>query len=387
MKILIVGDASSVINIGFVKALKNQYAFIEIDFLDVNSAHEKEVRKLYGPLLNEIFCLNKKLPLIRPFQRGPVRVLFNKRVLKEIKTKSFDAVLVQGLFLHQRFVIKRIKRDSNFLIGVLWGSDFYKCKGAKATKRLARAVHSCNLICTMSGQFKDDFLKRFRFSEQNIRVCNHGSSPLEALFEQQNIPSWEAKKIPGFSPEYFIITCGYNARPNQQHLKIIDALVKIKSSLSEQTLLLFPMAYGGNEDYKKQVKAALEKSGLRYHINENFLGPEEVAWLRKATDIFIQTQVTDAYSGSMQEHLFAQNVVITGSWLPYQVLKKKDIYFEEIEDIAILDAKLRYVIENFPVLKEKAVSRNTPDKFKSSLWREVIPKWFEILSEYKVFPK
>jgi hypothetical protein len=110
---------------------------------------------------------------------------------------------------------------------------------------------------------------------------------------------------------------------------------------------------------------------------------EAIAYLRKATNILIQTQKTDAFSGSTQEHLFAQSVVITGEWLPYQSLKEKDIYFETIDSMTSLSKKLSDVIDNYAEIQEIVKLKNTPEKFKGSLWSECIKGWYEVLSEYK----
>ena len=45
--------------------------------------------------------------------------------------------------------------------------------------------------------------------------------------------------------------------------------------------------------------------------------PNETAMFRKACDALIQVQDTDVLSGSMLEHLYAGNAVVTGDWLPY----------------------------------------------------------------------
>src|SRR6185437_11588757 len=105
------------------------------------------------------------------------------------------------------------------------------------------------------------------------------------------------------------------------------------------------------------------------------------------TDLMIQIPITDAFSGSLQEHLFAQNIVIAGSWLPYQSLKDKSIYYETIDSISGLKHKILVVINNLDEIKNRIIKSNTPDKFKSSLWSESIKDWYNALSEYKLKQK
>ena len=57
------------------------------------------------------------------------------------------------------------------------------------------------------------------------------------------------------------------------------------------------------------------------HIITKRLNDQELTNLRLNCEVFINLQDTDQLSGAMLETLCADKIVITGSWLNYDVLK------------------------------------------------------------------
>src|SRR5690606_21923209 len=164
---------------------------------------------------------------------------------------------------------------------------------------------------------------------------------------------------------------------------IIDQLAQMHDTLPSGCVLIFPFTYGGNNHYISRVKEKLERSSLNYRIIEDYLSDEQISLLRLATDLFIQVQTTDAFSGSMREHLFAKNMVVTGSWLPYQTLVRKGIYFETIKGLQFLGEKVSDLMVRYPEVKRKIDMYNTPGKFEQYRWPEAIGAWHQVFLEHK----
>ena len=243
-------------------------------------------------------------------------------------------------------------------------------------------MDQCDLIVISTPEMEKDVAKVKSIEKSKIRNCLFGLAPLQNLFDLQPISAKESRKILGIEEDAFTIICGYSGSPNNQHLKIISILSDIRSELPKRTKLIVPVTYGGTADYIIEIKKALDVSGLEYIVYETFLADEDIAYLRKAADLMIQIPVTDAFSGSMREHLFAQNIVIAGRWLPYQSLRDKGIYYEIIENVSELKEKLLFILHNLAEIKNKIAQSNTPDKFKASLWSECIKDWHNAINEY-----
>jgi hypothetical protein len=79
----------------------------------------------------------------------------------------------------------------------------------------------------------------------------------------------------------------------------------------------------------------------------------------------------------MQEYIFARNIVITGSWLPYDTLKKNGVDFVEIDSIDKLSIILERILDNFSFYY-KQTEPNPAEIQKLSSWKENTPKWIEL---------
>lgn len=339
-----------------------------------------------GKPYNQIFAYDLLHPLIYkiPKLRG---ILVKRRLNKTISEINADidrynVILIHGFWLTSCYIFSKLEKKNIFSVGAIWGSDFYE-RTEENENMLFKTMDSCDLVVISTNKMVEDILNVKSIEKDKIRNCLFGLAPLEYLFEMQNVSAKQSKKTLGFEEHNFIITCGYNAAPINQHLKVISILSDIKFALPQNTKLIVPLTYGGDKKYRSHIKKALVNSQLNYLMFENFLTDEDAAHLRKATDLMIQVPVVDAFSGSMQEHLFAQNIVIIGTWLPYQSLDEKGIYYVPVDTISELKQKLIFVFNNLDEIKNKVIKSNTPDKFKSSLWTESIKEWHRVLSEYK----
>lgn len=386
MRLLIVGDATSQFTINFTSYLVKYYPHVTADILNTNSSSNSvQVKKSNGSVYRNIFCYYKKIPFINkiPLLRGVVRIFVQKLVQKEVLKNHYDVVCVQALFKTQCEVIRWLPNNNTFIVGAFWGSDFYKRSENKTENALATAVSLCDRISVSTMTMRRDILNALVINEKIVRNCLFGLQPLELLFSSSHITKQLSKNFFTSDSNKFIITCGYNGHNQQQHLSIIKSLVSKAHLVPTNHLLIFPMTYGATFEYKAQVEEELSKSGFKYRILQDFLTNDEVVYLRKATDLFIQVQKTDAFSGSMQEHLFCQNVVITGGWLPYKALTEKGILFESIDNIKSLGDKFDYVLNNWELLSSKITAANSPEKFRDSLWSVCIHNWYNMLNEYQ----
>lgn len=386
MKLLIVGDATSQFVLNFSLYLKQYYTDVQIHILNTNSSEDLiSIERKSGSVYDKAFCYYKKIPIINkiPRVRGVVRLFTERLVRMQVEKQSYDVACVHALFAHQCRIVKWLPNVTSFIVAAFWGSDLYKRKEYKTEALLLPALELCDRISLSTMSMRNDLLKEIEVPVSKLRNCQFGLKPLELLFSSAHISKTDAKTGLGFGIDTFVIACGYNGHHHQQHLAIIDSLVKNKDEIPENHLMIFPMTYGATPEYKDQVMKALKESGLKYKVYESFLSDEDIVLIRKATDMLIQVQKTDAFSGSMQEHLFCGNIVITGAWLPYESLSEKGIVLEKIENIDSLPEKIGQVLNNRDTLQKKIDTANTPDKFESSLWSVCIHDWYKLLNEYK----
>jgi len=188
------------------------------------------------------------------------------------------------------------------------------------------------------------------------------------------------RKHLGLPEDSIIVTVGYNNSPGQQHIEILKSIKKRRKEIPENLFFILPMTYGATNEYRNTVRKYVEQHSLRYKIFDRFMPDEEMAMLRRASDIMIQVQITDQFSGSMQEHLYSENVVITGDWLPYGTLDEKGIFMLKVSSVEEVGEKLVYALNNLDSLKEKC-KKNPEIIWELSSWEKNIQSWIDMYEE------
>ncbi|MBK7981496.1 MAG: glycosyltransferase [Ignavibacteriae bacterium] len=337
----------------------------------------------YSNYFNNIYYLEDKYKLLRkiPYLKI-IYFIYNLRSLLK-KLPTYNAVSIHYVYYFYAFLIEDFKSKGNKIILSFWGSDFNSTNyWQKYFIRIA--VNNADIITTANEEMKDRLIKKYKIPNEKCIIARFGLNILEIIkinFELLNKSN--AKKYFKIS-DNFIITIGYNSNRNQQHIRIINEINSIKDKLPQNYILLFPLTYNfkNSSDYIALIQNKLIKYKLNYKFIDYYLTDIEVANLRVATDILIQLQKHDLFSGSMQEHFSAGSLVITGRWLPYQKFKDVGIYFREIEDFSKLNKLLLEAISNYNE-ENKLLKNNFIKVWNLSSWEKVISKWEHILGIIK----
>jgi hypothetical protein len=374
-KILLVGDGNHQFITNYALWLKNdsEKRFI-IDVLSYTAVINRN-RPFYDTI-HEVNCGGGLLYLLSQIKW--VRAVYRQYQLNEIikRLPKYNIVHFHYVGLDSYLLIKKIKKNiSGKIILSIWGSDLYKIPFI-CTKRFAKVCLIGDFITFSNEKTLEFFKNKFKWKKCNLKVCRFGLTPLQNLKELQ-LSKKKCKNCLGWNLEKIAITIGYNSSLAQQHLLIINQfdtneIKKFKNNI----ILVFLLTYGGNKKYKNHILKSIKKLPFEYRIYDNYLSDLEVAKIRKASDIMIQLQKTDQLSGSMLEHLFANNVVITGSWLPYETLKEK-CWFIEIDRIKELSMLVPEIIGNFKKYKSNTIGNSFAiDKLSS--WEINIEKWKQL---------
>ena len=287
------------------------------------------------------------------------RLIETSRLLNKVNVQTFDVVHIHFLspiYLFYRKIFKARK-----VVVTFWGSDLYRIpKESKLRKFMQRGIlKHADAITVVSKKMIRDFQETFGFEDKPIFVTK-----LPVLVDLQIIDTLDQQAIELFKERYqiqrddIILTLGYSADPRKNHEYMINEVLELNKNI-KNIFAFLPMTYGNKEHrekIKKYCEETFQKHGVKYAVLENFMSDQEVAILRKTTDIMVNVQDTDALSASMEESLYAGSIVINGAWLNYDELLEDGAYYETIPELkpGILASKLEYVIRNLPDLKSKA---------------------------------
>lgn len=309
------------------------------------------------------------------------KIRFIGKYFRLFNIKKLLPVLPRYDYVHFHFFGKESHYISDFfskktnskIIISIWGSDLYRNKA----NSFIRACNNATVITFANEESIKFFKSKYTWTKGNLRLCRFGLEPLEYL--KKLVQSKDDCKFDlGLNSKKIAVTIGYNMAPEQQHIEILNQFTKENTFiLKDKIELILPITYGGSKKYKQQLLTKLKELSFEYKIFDNYLSDNDVAKIRKASDVMLQLQNTDQFSGSMQEHLYANNIVITGSWLPYQTLKDNNCWFLEVQNINELKLLIPNVISNYNSLLEKT-SHNSVAISTLSSWNNNINSWINL---------
>ena len=306
----------------------------------------------------------------------------NELIDKLNNIKTYDIIHIHYLDPIYSNVSENIKDRCNKLIVSIWGSDYYRTSYENRTTQ-RRVLDNSDIITMANENTIKEFDEYYKFQySSKLKVCRFGLTPLEYINLYCNEDVSKIKRELGIPIDSIVVTCGYNASPAQNHQEILNSIIRVKGILPNNLFLILPMTYG-DDNYRKNVKNEIGKTGFKYKIFDRFLSNEDVAKLRIVSDIMLQVQTTDQLSGSMQEYLYCNNIIITGEWLPYRILKEKGCFFLEVPKVDNIGDKLLFAINNFETILNKCKNNNHIIA-EFSLWNNVIQNWNKIYEKTEV---
>jgi len=280
------------------------------------------------------------------------------------------------LFLKKIGLLKNVK-----IVLTFYGSDFYRISDKKK-KKLKPVLKGADKINFTNEITKNEFDKYYngRFSKKLYAVSFGLNNLNEIKKAKNNISKSEIKNEYNIPRNKIVIACGYNAIKEQQHEKIIEELSKLTSRVKSKITLFFLMSYGKEKEKRIcKVRKKLQNSDLDFIILDKYLRGRELAKIRILPDIMINMQTTDQFSGSMQEHIFAGNYVITGSWLPYGVFIEKGIELITVDSFIKLKEQVEVLINDIENnAKKEKLKKNKDIIWQLSSWENNINKWIDL---------
>ena len=369
-KILVVGNIYDNHLVRFVSNLKIENPKVEIDVLPIFRSGEVPERAKNAITnvfwIDEVESTNK---IVRAYKK--IKGLRNL-VMQLSANRHYDIINIQYPSSESYFMIDHFRKMGKVILVTPWGSDVYR--SGRITRRLLKRIFDgADYVCGTGNRFSKDVQQIFNIPNKKMVSLDIGSESIDYFVENKDVLSkQEAKEKIGIKSDY-VITCGYNAHTEQNHLEIIDAINEIRKELPKDLLLIFPMTYPRNPEYINEVKQKAKQYNLNTRFFENFLNLEELFLMRQATDMFIHVQTTDANAASVQEYILLNKNVVNGSWLRYSELEQYGLPY--------------YIAESLPNLSQtildayrkgnKQVSEKTLQYIASYGWKPWIKKWNE----------
>lgn len=377
MKILIIGNRWHQFITNYVLALRDALGNdLRIDILSYDHIDKKYST---DDLYNHIYDLHFPLAAVLPkYVRIIIQHILLRCQLKNIG-KNYDIV-------HIHYVENFLLRDSRYLIKTikgrlmitLWGLDS-RVQG-KQYEQLDRWLMRSDCITMATEEMIGDFyIKHGRKYSSKIYQCIFGMRPLDWIEKKWGVDILDIRGTLGLPGDSIVIAIGHNARREQRHCDIIDVLDNSGQlrQYADKLCFVLMLTYPHDWDYIAKVKGRAMESPFNYIIVDSFLSEENVALYRLSSDIYIQLQLNDVLSGSMLEYLSCNDIVITGSWLPYQTLDRIGVFYNTVDCVTETPQKVLQIVENFDNYKRKA-EKNHDLIMNNFKWDFVIKDWIKV---------
>ena len=364
---LIIGDGDSVFVKDFIYQYNKQDVIIDlISFGTAEKHHSVRLQK------NFQFKLGLSLSSIKNFFD------FKNSIIDQMDN-NYDVIVIHFVYFFLAPYIFKLKHKTKKIVSVVWGSDFYRVNSS-LKKFLQDIVYkNSTAIVFTNPKTKEIFAKNKKHIHTKLEVARFGLPVLDKIDNLRDYDYIELCDNFSLPSDKIKIMVGYNANLAHEQLLVIDQVSNFKEEIIEKIHLIFPLGYG-SPDSKLLIEQALTKNkNIKYTILENFYDFHEVAKLRLITDILINIQPTDQFSGSMQETLYAGGWVLTGTWLPYEMLvalePKIILINEKIEVgdklVLLIENNIRSSLENTEKVK-KYIQQESSWENNISIWNNIV---------------
>lgn len=378
MKILIVGDAYSVHTYNFINETLLHMGDNKIVICNFLPRAESKRR---GAI--QLFYENNGIQVIQEYADAPDTLQnLENGLYKIMQMGEFDICHLHFLEYTTVTVGLLVRKYTKKLIANYWGSDWFRADDALRNYQKKLLLIS-DYIVTDSLQIYEQAeqyygspisqkLRYIRFKmpviEEIKRIEKKGAG-IDAFLEKYDIPK-----------NKLVITCGYSGSKAHMHKKTLRALCNLSGEEKRRICIVIPATYGNDAQYISELKDQLGKAEIDFKILEKYMNFIDVAGLRLATDIFINMQMSDAYSSTMIEYTYCNKVIIYGKWLDYSELEKQGAHFEKINQFEELTVVLKEYINNINKSKKKffqnrlAAVKFQENNDKNELWVKLYQK-------------
>lgn len=368
-KILVIGNGKSVLLEGIYKWTNKKSGDLSIDLFSLTEVSYKD------KIFNKVYCFPSFFNKIKnPTLAFILKAIYLKVFTMRISGK-YDVLHMH--YIQNIFTYINTKKIANKSVITVWGSDFLRRDNAKRNK-LRNLINDVDIVTCGNTEVLNKVGQFYNLDSKKLVYTPFGFEALDYIEKYRSTDKKELKRQFNFPEDAVCIALGYNADSGQQHEKIIASIAQNEKlpDLKERLFFVVPMTYGErSKGYINTIEASLKDLDFRYTVLKEFMDADTVARFRLACDILVQVQVTDLLAGSMQEHLCAENIVITGDWLPYETLKSRNIQYKEVSKVEETGDMLEYVINNPDSINTKG---NYEGILKYGSWKYTISKWLQV---------
>lgn len=272
---------------------------------------------------------------------------------KYIREYGIDIINIQYVQYEHLLPVFLFKRKNQKLILSYWGSDLLR-KDDRYLRKLYPLFTKVDSFTHESKNLMECFERLYgKKYEDKVHFCPFGIPILSEIKKSESVLTKEKLRSKyGIEEGKVVIAIGYNARLQQQHLKVIEQIETLSIEDRDKICIMLQVNYNiDSEEYVKEVIAEAKKSQCQVVAIHDFMNFAQMAEIRRITDVFVNSQTTDAFAGSVCEVMYAGGTLVHGEWLNYKEFEELDVdyvpyhEFDELPEIFSRIIRKEYSID------------------------------------------
>ncbi len=230
-------------------------------------------------------------------------------------------VVIHSITAEAIWLIPLLRLRFKHIVGLAYGSDILG-RSKKRDFFLEKSLRLLTKFVATNTNVLEEAIKSFPVVQTKApAILRFGLPVFEELDKLGTCSNLHAKNSLGFNTDKFLVAVGYGATPNQRHFEVLESLAKQSRFDEIPVEFVVPLQYGDKAYAEKISKICKDlfqpKSNIDITTLTNFHDPKTSAKMRLATNCLINHSKTDAFSGTVQETLYAGNFVAAQINLPY----------------------------------------------------------------------
>lgn len=309
------------------------------------------------------------------------RMWFTRKQVRRLDREQ--TVVIHSLGLDLFWISPLLKRHFKRVVGLAYGSDILR-RRKRLDGLFGRALRHLDCVAATNANVRDVILKDFpNVARKETRIIRFGLSVFDVLEKLGAKSPAEARVQLGYMADKPLICLGYSASTGQRQQDLIAYFAE-QPDLLHKYQFVVPVQYGSPE-----VRLAVERdcqiSNLKvgaeiFHPLSEFHDPETSALMRLATTVLINHSVSDAFSGTVQETVYAGNMVLAGRHLPYGNMPGFGTAIKPYDTLKECVSALHPdFLSHWKTTAQAALPKNRQDLRKTSSWDGVINDWLTII--------
>lgn len=362
-KVVFFGTTSSVFVVRTAEELR--YRGIDVHIIDPYSASSRLPGKgTLGKLLRLCY-----------------RIWYTKRAIRQFDREQ--TVVIHSLGIELFWVSLLMRRHFKKVVGIAYGSDILR-RRKRFDWFLSRGLKRMDRIAATNANVRDVIMQSFPSAAgKEVLVIRFGLTVFDALEKLGSISPAEARTKLGYLADKPLICLGYSASSGQRQQELIDFFAE-QVGLHGKYQFVVPVQYGS-----LAVRLAVEQDCQRvnklvgselFRPLTVFHDPDASALMRLATTVLVNHSVSDAFSGTVQETVYAGNMVLAGMHLPYSDMPGFGTAIKPYDSLIECASALESdSLSQWKATTEFTLTENRAELRKISSWDGVINDWLSLI--------